>query len=198
MSINSGGIAILSLIFAGNIYLLTGYNDRQVMAESMTDLTSTPSKTLNFYTYENSTFGIRIQYPSDWKKVEDDRGIWFRTTNESVNLRVESLAYLNRTLDNLTKRQINLTAQQFPGQSIIELNSVILRHNYPGHKIVFTYPEEPTDLQAIMYKEMQFWTVRDGRAYIFSYFTTADAYDNYLPLVKKIIDSFEIIRADHS
>lgn len=167
------------------------------MAESVTDLTSTPSKTLNFYTYENSTFGIRIQYPSDWKKVEDDRGVWFRTTNESVNLRVESLAYLNRTLDNLTKRQINLTAQQFPGRSIVELNSVTLRHNYPGIKIVFTYPEDPEDdLQAIRYKEMQFWTIRDGRAYIFSYFTTADAYDNYLPVVNEIIESFDIIQSD--
>ena len=39
---------------------------------------------------------------------------------------------------------------------------------------------------------MQVLTVNSSGAYIVSYFTISDAYDNYLPVVQKIIDSFRV------
>ena len=193
MSINRGIILILSLLLAYSTDVLTPYQDR-LAAESIIDPTSSLSNPSNFSTYENSSFGIKMLYPSDWKKIEDFRGTWFRNSNESINVRVESIPYPNGELKELTSRQINLTRQQFPGQAITELNSTTFLDDYPAHKIVFTFPEEPSDLQGLQYKEMQVWSTRDGRAYIISYFTTTDAYDIYLPIIKKIIDSFEIIR----
>ena len=193
MSFNIAAIVILSLILL-SLYHLTEYEDRKAIAESITDPTTSLSKTINFSTFKNSSFGIKILYPSDWKKIEDFRGSWFRNSNDSINVRVESIPYPNGDLEELSTRQVNLTGQQFPGQVIAELNSTTIGHNYPAYKIVFTFPEEPSDLQGLKYKEMQVWTTEYGRAYILSYFTTADAYDNYLPIIKKIIDSFEIIR----
>jgi hypothetical protein len=196
LSINRGIILILSLFLAYSTvqYVLTPYHDK-LAAESITDPTSGLSNTSNFSTYENSSFGMKMLYPSDWKKIEDFRGTWFRNSNDSVNVRVESIPYSNGALKELTARQINLTRQQFPGQAITELNSTTFLDGYPAHRIVFTYPEEPLDLQGVQYKkEMQVWSTRDGRAYIISYFTTTDAYDIYFPIIKKMVDSFEVIQ----
>jgi serine/threonine-protein kinase len=178
----TGLISILGFILAGCIYLMSTYDNGQAVGN-----------TTNVSTYKNTTFGINLEYPSDWKKVEDDRGSWFRNTNESVNVRVESMAYQNRSLDQLALRQMNLTKQQFPGQVLAESNSTTIGHNYPAGKIVFTFPEEPADLNGTKYKEIQVWTINNSRAYIISYFTTMDEYDNYLPIAQKIIDSFRVI-----
>jgi eukaryotic-like serine/threonine-protein kinase len=144
----------------------------------------------NFSRYENSSHGIKINYPSNWKRVDDARGTWFRNANESVNIRVESIPLLNRSLEKLTIRQINLTKQQFPGLELVESNETIIGNNYTAHRLVFTFPQQPSDLQRT--KEMQVWTLNGTRGYIISYFAIPDTYDNYLPIVHKIIDSFRI------
>lgn len=184
-------ISILGFILANCIYLMSAHDNQFAVSEP---LTPAIGKATNVSTYKNYTFGINIQYPSDWKKVEDDRGSWFRNTNESVNVRVESMAYQNRSLDQLTIRQSNLTRQQFPGQTLAESDSTTIGDNYPAHKIVFTFPEEPNALNGREFKEMQVWTINNSRAYIISYFTTVDDYDNYLPMAQKIINSFRIVR----
>jgi eukaryotic-like serine/threonine-protein kinase len=196
LSISIAAIVILGLILFNSLYYLTEYNDRQAIAESITVLPPNPSRAINFSIFENSSFGIKMLYPSDWKKIEDFSGSWFRSSNGSINVRVESIPYPKGGLKELTTRQVNLTGQQFPEQTIAELNSTTFGHDYPAGKIVFTFPEDPSDLQGITYKEMQVWTTKYGRAYILSYFTTADAYDNYLPIIKKIINSFEIMRVN--
>jgi hypothetical protein len=182
-------ITILTLILVGSIYLVSEYDNRQA---SGVPLTSTVTNSVNFSTYQNSSFGIKMQYPSDWKQIEDFQGSWFRNANESVNVRVESVAYPNGSLGELTTRQVNLTEHQFPGQVIVESNETTIGDNYTAHKIVFTYPEAPSDPRRIIFKELQVLTINDIRAYIISYFTLADAYENYLPTVQKMIDSFRI------
>jgi hypothetical protein len=150
------------------------------------------SSTVNFAKYENSSFGMKMDYPADWKKAEDNRGSWFRNGNESMNIRVESLPFQNQTLDQLTTRQINLTAQQFPAQKILQSNATVIGNNYSAHKLLFTFPEEPSDPKGTNLKELQLWMTNNSRAYILSYFTTNDSFDIYLPVVQKMIESFRI------
>jgi hypothetical protein len=147
---------------------------------------------VNFLKYENSSFGISIDYPSKWKQVEDNRGSWFRTENESANVRIESLPFQNQTLGQLTISQTNLTAQQFPDQKILESNVTKMGDNYTAHKLLFTFPEEPADPKGTHLREIKFWTTANDRAYVFSYFSTNDTFDFYLPLVQKMIESFRI------
>ncbi len=132
---------------------------------------------------------MKIEYPWWWKKIGDTRGIWIRNANDSVNVRIESIPYANGSIDELTNGQTNLTRQQFPGQVLLESNKSSIGDNYIAHKIVFRFPEVPGDLNN-KFKEMQIWTINGRRAYIISYFTTLDAYDSYIPIVKKIINSF--------
>jgi serine/threonine-protein kinase len=178
---------IMSLILIGSVYLTSEYGNHH---EIVVALSPTVPNRLNFSPYENSSFGIKILYPSDWKKIEDFRGSWFRNFNESVNMRMEIIPW-NRSLDDLTSNQISLIEQQFPRQELIESNATTIGANYTGHKIVFTFPEEPRNLD-VKFKEMKVWTINGSRGYIISYFTPTDPYDNYLPIAQKIIDSFRI------
>lgn len=150
------------------------------------------SSALKYATYENASFAIKIDYPQEWKQVEDDRGSWFRNGNESVNVRVEILPSQNQTLDELTINQTNLTAQQFPAQKILESNETRIGDNYTAHKLLFTFPEEPSDPKGTNMREMKLWAINNGRAYVFSYFTTNNTFDIYLPIVQKMIESFRI------
>ena len=34
---------------------------------------------VNFAKYENSSFGMKMDYPADWKKAEDNRGTGLET-----------------------------------------------------------------------------------------------------------------------
>jgi eukaryotic-like serine/threonine-protein kinase len=146
----------------------------------------------NYTNYHNSSFGISLDYPIEWKQIGDNRGSWFRNENESVNVRIETIPFQNQTLDQLTNYQANLTEQQFPDQKILEKNVSKMGNNYTAYKLLFDFPEEPADPEGTPMRELKIWTTNNGRAYIFSYFTTNDAFDFYLPVVQKMIDSFRI------
>ena len=190
---NSSLFTMLMVILVSSLSLMVVFINQQPTGAA--SLNQRSANGINFLTYENFTLGIKIEYPSDWIKVEDYSGSWFRNNNQTVNVRVESIPYLNESLDNLTTQQINLTAQQFPGRQLIDTNGTIIGDNYTAHKIVFTFPEEPADLNGLWYKEIQVWTINAGRAYIISYYTPVYDYDNYLPFAQKMVDSFRILKA---
>ena len=146
------------------------YSISQLGIEILVDVHAAPTllNRMNFSPYENSSFGIKMLYPSDWKKIEDFRGSWFRNFNESVNMRIEIIPSGNRSLDELTSNQISLIEQQFPRQELIESNATTIGANYTGHKIVFTFPVQPRNLETKL-KEMQVWTINGSRAYVISF-----------------------------
>ena len=161
---NSSLFAMLTVILVSSLSLMVVFINQQPTGDCI--FKSAKRKWDKFLDVQNFTLGIKIEYPSDWIKVEDYSGSWFRNNNQTVNVRVESIPYLNESLDNLTTQQINLTAQQFPGRQLIDTNGTIIGDNYTAHKIVFTFPEEPADLNGLWYKEIQVWTINAGRAYI--------------------------------
>ena len=62
---------ILSLFFVEGVYSIS-----QLGIEILVDVHAAPTllNRMNFSPYENSSFGIKMLYPSDWKKIEDFRG----------------------------------------------------------------------------------------------------------------------------
>jgi len=183
---NTAGSIISSFVLIVSIHLISEHCGPLAMASS-----PTLANDSTFSTYQNSSFGVKMQYPSDWKKIEDFRGSWFRNFNESVNMRVEIVPNGNRTLDQLTENQTSLIEHQFPLQKMVESKAVTIGENYNAHKIVFTFPEEPRNLDA-KFKEMKVWTISGNRGYIISYFTPAGLYDTYLPIAETVVDSLRI------
>ena len=66
---NSSLFAMLTVILVGSLSLMVVFiNQQPTGAASLKQLSANG---INFLTYENFTLGIKIEYPSDWIKVED-------------------------------------------------------------------------------------------------------------------------------
>ena len=143
-----------------------------------------------FRIYENPTYGIQIQYPSDWGSLDlsflqDSADIDFYPLSDTslaknVKLQVENLPFHNMTLEEYTNTQINPTEENLLESSAATLADI------PGYKIVFT--------NVAGLKTMQVWTIKDDKAYIITYVAKEEDYENDLQIVQKMIDSFEITK----
>src|SRR5919107_3758811 len=156
-----------------------------------------------FKTYENSTYGILMQYPSDWKKVEPGQSsqrsnfniiVGFLSPKESAFYRSPPAAFSvgiqnlsssqSIIVDQYSGAQINFIRQQ---ASVLESNTINLKgnNNALAHKIVYINNEGQ--------KIMQVWTIKGNKAYHITYAANETRYADYLPPVQKMIDSFKIV-----
>ena len=141
-----------------------------------------------FKLYENPTYGIQIQYPSDWGRLDlsflqDSADIDFYPLSDTslaknLKIQVKNLPFHNMTLEEYTNTQINPTEE-----ILLESNTTTLA-DIPGYKIVFA------NIAGL--KTMQVWTIKDDKAYIITYVAKEEDYENDLQNVQKMIDSFEI------
>jgi len=140
----------------------------------------------SFETYNNPIFGIRIQYPSDWGRLDlsflenNSADIDFYPLDdisgaEAVKIQVDTLPLQNMTLNDYTNIQINSTEEQ-----VLDSNTTVLA-NLPAHEIVFTN---------LGIKTMQIWTIKDDKVYTIT--AEEEDFQNDLQVAKMMIESFEI------
>ena len=161
------------------------------MSLSLTGQQTTIAQTNSkFVTYDNPTFGVRIQYPSDWGRLDlsflqDSADIDFypladTSLAKNLKIQVKNLPFHNMTLEEYTNTQIKLLEK-----NLLESSTSTLA-NIPGYKIVFT------NIEGL--KTMQVWTIKDDKAYIITYVAKEEDYEKDLQVAQKMIDSFEITR----
>jgi hypothetical protein len=155
-----------------------------------------------FKTYVNSIYGILMQYPSDWKKVEPGQlsqtnniniivgylspkeSALYRSPPAALSVGIQNLSSSQSiTLDQYSDAQINFIREQ---ASVLESSTTTLKgDNTLAHKIVYINSEGQ--------KIMQVWTIKGDKAYHITYATNETRYNDYLPPAQKMIDSFEIL-----
>ena len=143
----------------------------------------------DFTTYENPKFGIRVQYPSDWGRLDlsflgasadiDFYPLDDTSGTKDVRIQVKALPLQNMTLEQYTNTQINSTQGQ-----ILESNATSLG-NLPAHEIVFTN---------IGLKTLQVWTLKDDKVYTITYVAEEDDYENDLQIAQRIVESFGVMK----
>lgn len=162
-----------------------------LLSVSLTGQQTTVAQTNSkFVTYDNPTFGIRIQYPSDWGRLDlsflqqsadiDFYPLADTSLAKNVKIQVNNLPSRNMTLEEYTNSQINPLEER-----LLESNTTTLA-GIPGYEIVFT------SLQGL--KTMQVWTIKNDKAYIISYVAQEEDYEKELQVAQKMIDSFEITK----
>jgi hypothetical protein len=157
--------------------------------------------------YQNSTYGIKMQYPSGWTVTEFNNSAAAPTklvvgftspigvqrasdaVPETVVVGVDELASRNMGLGPYTTLQLSLLSESTQGFDLLESLPTTIANN-PAHQIVYTETVDPLKL-----KKMQVWTVKDGKAYITVYGADESDYSDQLPTARRILDSFEIINA---
>lgn len=187
--------------------------------QNATTITTTTSKeqSNNLLSYINSTHGIKIQYPSDWNLVErGDNGYHMlnviveflqpgqnkyyspniSASHNSLRLSVEDYSTFEETqYNNIKDNQLQTIGNNRLGSIGIscpgfDLKSYIRNATLagsPAYQISFDYSYLDNNKKAT-----EIWTVKDNKVYIINYVANEQVYDITVPVVQKIIDSFEI------
>lgn len=149
-----------------------------------------------FLTYEDITTGISIQFPSNWEKsVNLNNFVTFRAPPETdtrvypaaLGLKVQELTSQNVSLQEVTKVQMSELKKTNLDLEFSESTSTTLAGK-PAHKVVLS----ATDNNQVQRKALQLWTVIDNKAILITYKAQPDKYSSYLPIIEKMINSFQV------
>jgi S1-C subfamily serine protease len=168
---------------------------------------ATPSSTTsNILTYQNSSYGIRIQYPANWTKDEQDVDPNDTITNivtfsspltsrfdiysENLGIGLERLTDQNMTLKEYTTSLITDYNETLTDFNLIELNTNITLgggNNNTAYRLIYTDREDN-----INYKTMEIGTIIGDKVYYIQYIAEENKYSKYLPTIQMMINSFQI------
>ena len=157
----------------------------------------------NLLTYQNSTSGIKLQYPSNWVKQENGTRQDTQTdlvtftpptinSNASLDVTVDDIADSpGTTLAQYAGDEIGSLKQQFANNEfkLIESKSSIILAGLPAYRIVYTSVDQNTTT-----KDMEIGAIKGGKVYLLTYEAGPNEYDKYLPIALKMIDSFKLIK----
>jgi S1-C subfamily serine protease len=169
------------------------------------NITITGTNLMNFLTYENSTYGIRIQYPPDWEVDETDDYPDDGVTDivqflsplqgrldyqESVFVSTEPLPQQDLTLSTYVDQLIDFKNETINGFELIESNtsSTLGSNNNTAYNM--TYYETGDD--GIQYRTVEVGTIIGDEVYYINYFAEVDKYSDYWQVVVKMINSFDV------
>ena len=191
---------ILSLL--GSILIVSGVCSIIVIKQTAFAQQRTNSTKTNFLTYENSTYGIKIQYPSSWD--EEQNGTKQDTETNIVTFYPparNSNASLDVTIDEISDEK-GVSLSQYASDGIGDLKQSLKDFNLissdtknnilsglPTYKSIYTYSDENT-----IFKDMEIGTIKGDKTYILTYEAGANEYDKYLPIAQQLIDTFQITK----
>src|SRR5712691_10565081 len=137
----------------------------------------TTTSTTNFSPYENSTYGIKMQYPSNWDKQQN--GTKQDTEIDVVSFfppAINSNASLDISIDDISdEKGVSLSQYASDGmgdlkQSLkdFKLISSDTKNNIlsglPAYKSIYTYSDGNTT-----FKDMEIGTIKGDKVYILTY-----------------------------
>jgi hypothetical protein len=169
-----------------------------ILSNNSNNSTATINPT--FSTYENPVYGVKIQYPSNWQKMDFDRhnsnnslpiaGFIPPSENDSGLLEnlmivVKKLHSQNTSLKQFVDSLIPSYKSKLYNFQLIELNPLTTPALNSAYKIEYTHSSD-----MLMLKTMEVWTIEGGIAYMISYNADSSDFSNYLPTIQKMIDSF--------
>jgi hypothetical protein len=197
---SSKALLILFCIPLSLIFLLS-YCNIDVGSAQPTESLST-----NLISYENTDYGIKIQYPYNWKNVEsvDQNAIVtfsapeIREKKSSTLINIYQPAHVILAVENISSSNLNLN--DFTNKYLNRLSTLntefqinnITDGTLAGKpaKIIFS---EEMDLLNRISDVMRIFTISDGAVYRINYVADPQWFSEYIPIAQKMIASYEIV-----
>jgi eukaryotic-like serine/threonine-protein kinase len=173
-----------------------------------TSKTADNGTTMDFQSYQNRIFGIKILYPDSWavrsypyNNAGNNTVVGFyspsKTASELGNISGVSghfVPYLdifvfdskNMSLEKIIDGRI--TRLHNTSEFVVESNPFTLNGNHSAHILVYSTITGGDEF----FKKMQVYTVFGNKVYLITFTAQEALFSNYLPTVLKMIDSFEI------
>ena len=160
----------------------------------------------NFIPYENNDYGIKIQYPYNWKNVEslDPNSVVtfsapeIREKKSSTLINIYNPAHVILAVENISSSNLNLN--DFTNKYLNRLSTVntefqinnITDGTLGGKpaKIIFS---KDMDILNRISDVMRIFTISNGVVYRINYAADPQWFSEYMPVAQKMIDSYEII-----
>ena len=192
---------IVSTIMISTICILASFIVIGHTFYDIPQLTSAQSSPSSLLSYENPTYGIKIQYPSNWMASANQLPtynsiIGFYSPLESlsdvlpVEFALSITTYTNNIpLDEYTK--ITRTALEQQGMEITESESTTLAGN-PAHKITFSPGDQIAQNSPVEFKFMQIFTTIGNKVYSLSYNAEASKFSTHLDTIQQMLNSVKI------
>lgn len=191
---------ILLLITFFSAFLFISFFPQSSLQSSITESITQKSSSQNLLTYQNDNYGIKIQYHSDWQIEETSNGttpaIYFFPPNTSTyspptfSINIETLKYKNQSLANYLQYSIDSYKEYVTDFKVTSANTNEVLSNYPAYELTFT---ETDTVDGLQYNTTEIGTVVGSKGYYLTYFADSSSYSTYLPIVNKMISSFEIL-----
>ena len=126
-----------------------------------TTLAAGTNLTTNLLTYQNSTSGIKIQYPSDWiLNSTNSTFVRFLSPMNSV-FSISSMELpTNTTLANSVTPLVNLLSKSLTGFTLVSSNITSIAGN-PANRIVFVAKVGQSNIE-----EMHISTIKGNKEYV--------------------------------
>ena len=193
---------ICMLLFMISLLILVSLSVVKINAQQQT-----VNENINFTSYNNTELGIYLQYPANWSKMEEKfdanvNVISFISTpendtdtfTENVNIAIEPLQNESITLEEYSNTTLAALSNVFENFSLISKENTNL-DGVPAIKIIFIITQPQTtdqsrdidNIKQIPIKIMQILSVKEGKAYVIIYSAEEAKYDDYLPIIEKMI-----------
>jgi len=162
---------------------------------------NTTTEPMSFLPYQNPTYGIFIQYPSDW--IASTTGladyidlVAFYSPLQNVSdfrparLKISVINYAqNISLPEFTDVWTIQRQSELPLD--VKTSEVTLA-GYPGYRVVLAY--QPFQNSTLTLQEMNAWTTIGNKAYILTYEGEESVFNQHLPEVNQMLESLVIMR----
>ena len=146
-------------------------------------------ETFKLLKYENFDIGIGIQYPSDWKKTEDENEpiINLYPINNDISIWAQ---ISSRETDVSLLEEVNQTVSDYP--PFYNVTGSNYTDSFPQFESPFMLNYSYSDPILGLRNNIEILTIWDGRLYSFLFSSPEKEYLQYLPSINRIVDSAEI------
>ena len=156
---------------------------------------------MNFTSYENRTHGFKLQYPEDWELIDDNpvfAAAIVSPYEDSSDYRAE--VFVNIFEVDQDPRSFEEFKEEAPAQikpllndfKVYEMKETILSSK-KAHQIIYAGKMKFGRLKNLELKHLQVSTQIGKKYYQIGYSHNPNYYEEYLDLISKMMESFEIL-----
>jgi hypothetical protein len=195
------------LMTASSVVVMFGQQQQSFSQLSEQD-TNSATQSPDFLTYDNATYGITIQYPSNWivdttdfpgdpltqivgffspfeSRVDTyEERLWIAQEQQSFSEDFDLAQYAEQIVSNY-----NSTLNDFSLDEIDTETARLGNNDSPAYRIVYTERLQPENIDL---KTLEIGTVIEDKVYVVMYHAETAKYDQYLPIIEEMINSVEL------
>jgi len=198
------GFSVVILLTISVIIAITpSVSNLATWAQANKDVTSSDGENLQYVIYENSTFGIRIEFPRQWEfEVAENRSenplrvVYFYNNPADLLgdfvIEIEKLGSLD-SIGDYVANTINQYSQNAPEFKLLSMSMNDKLGGLRAYSILYSERFNSTSFL----KTLEVGTIRGSQVYFIQFYALADHFEGNLPIAKKMINSIEFINAGY-